>query len=43
MKFISAEQELEVPEGVEVKVNAREVIVKGKLGTLTRKFKHTPI
>jgi large subunit ribosomal protein L9e len=43
MKFIVAEQELEVPEGVTVEVKAREVVVKGKLGTLTRRFKHVPI
>ena len=43
MKYILAEQELEIPEGVTVEVRAREVVVKGKLGTLTRRFKHVPI
>lgn len=43
MKFISAEQELEIPEGVEVDVKARHVVVKGKLGTLKKAFKHIPI
>jgi large subunit ribosomal protein L9e len=43
MKYILAEQELEIPEGVTVDVKAREVMVKGKLGTLTRRFKHVPI
>jgi large subunit ribosomal protein L9e len=43
MKFISAEQELEIPDGVEVDVKARHVIVKGKLGTLKQSFRHIPI
>lgn len=43
MKYIVAEQELDIPEGVSVEVKAREVVVKGKLGTLTRRFKHVPI
>jgi len=43
MKFISAEQELEIPEGVEVEVKARNVVVKGKLGTLKQSFRHIPI
>ena len=43
MKFISAEQELEIPEGVEVDVKARHVVVKGKLGTLKQSFRHIPI
>jgi large subunit ribosomal protein L9e len=43
MKYILAEQQLEIPEGVTVDVRAREVVVKGKLGTLTRRFKHVPI
>lgn len=43
MKYIVAEQELDIPEGVTVEVKAREVVVKGKLGTLTRRFKHVPI
>ena len=43
MKFIVAEQELEIPEGVTVDVKSRKIAVKGKLGTLTRSFKHIPI
>ena len=43
MKFIVAEQDLEVPEGVTVNVKAREVTVKGPLGTLVKAFKHIPI
>ena len=42
MKYIVAEQELEIPEGVEINVKAREVSVKGKLGTLRKSFKHIP-
>ncbi len=43
MKFIVAEQELEIPDGVTVDVKSRKIAVKGKLGTLTRTFKHVPI
>ncbi len=43
MKYIVAEQELEIPEGVTVEAKAREVVVKGKLGTLRKAFKHIPI
>jgi large subunit ribosomal protein L9e len=43
MKYIVAEQELEIPEGVTVDLKAREVVVKGKLGTLKKSFKHIPI
>jgi large subunit ribosomal protein L9e len=43
MKYIVAEQSLDIPEGVTVEVKAREVSVKGKLGSLTRRFKHVPI
>lgn len=43
MKYIVSEQELVVPEGVTVDVKARNVTVKGSLGTLKRSFKHIPI
>lgn len=43
MKFIVAEQELEIPEDVNVDVKARQVTVKGKLGKLTKAFKHMPM
>jgi large subunit ribosomal protein L9e len=43
MKYIVAEQDLEIPEGVDVEVKARTVTVKGPLGKLTKAFKHCPI
>lgn len=43
MKYIVAEQDLEIPEGVEVNVKARQVDVKGPLGKLSKGFKHCPI
>jgi large subunit ribosomal protein L9e len=43
MKYIVAEQDLEIPEGITVDVKAREISVKGKLGTLKKSFKHVPI
>lgn len=43
MKYISAEQELVIPDDVTVDIKARNVTVKGNLGTLTRSFKHIPI
>ena len=43
MKFIVAEQELEIPEDINVDVKARQVTVKGKLGKLTKAFKHMPM
>ena len=43
MKYIVAEQSLDVPEDVTVNVKARQVEVQGKLGTLKRSFKHIPI
>jgi len=42
MKYIVSEQELEIPEGVTVDIKSRNVTVKGKLGTLTKSFKHIP-
>jgi large subunit ribosomal protein L9e len=42
MKYIVAEQELEIPEGVTVDIKSRVITVKGKLGTLTKQFKHIP-
>ena len=43
MKFIVSEQDLEIPDDVTVTVKAREVTVKGKLGTLVKRFKHIPM
>ena len=42
MKYIVSEQELEIPEGVTVDIKSRVVTVKGKLGSLTKSFKHIP-
>ena len=42
MKYIVSEQELEIPNGVTVDVNARTVSVKGPLGKLTKSFTHIP-
>ncbi len=42
MKYISSEQEYDIPEGVNIEVKSRVVTVKGPLGTLTRSFKHVP-
>lgn len=43
MKYIVAEQELDIPEDVQVEVKARQVSVKGKHGSLIKRFKHIPI
>ncbi len=42
MKYIVSEQELEIPEGVNVDIKARTVTVKGPLGKLTKSFRHIP-
>jgi large subunit ribosomal protein L9e len=42
MKYIVSEQELEIPEGVTIDIKSRVVTVKGKLGTLTKEFRHIP-
>ena len=42
MKYIVSEQELEIPEGVEVDIKARNVTVKGPLGKLSKSFRHIP-
>ena len=42
MKYILTEEELQIPEGVDVDFKAREITVKGKRGTLKRSFKHVP-
>ena len=42
MKYILTEEELNIPEGVDVNFKAREITVKGKRGTLVRGFKHVP-
>jgi large subunit ribosomal protein L9e len=40
MKTIVSGKTIDIPEGVEVTINARVVTVKGERGTLTRSFKH---
>ena len=42
MKYIVSEQELPIPDNVEVSVKSRVVTVKGPLGKLTKTFKHIP-
>ncbi|XP_041460291.1 60S ribosomal protein L9-like isoform X2 [Lytechinus variegatus] len=43
MKTILASRNVEIPEGVEVKVKARTVTVKGPRGSLSRTFKHLKV
>ena len=43
MKYIVAEQELEVPEDVKISVKSRAIEVKGKHGTLKKAFRHIPL
>jgi len=42
MKYIVAEQELEIPNNVQVEVKARVVTVSGPLGKITKSFRHIP-
>jgi large subunit ribosomal protein L9e len=42
MKYILAEKDLEIPEGIEIEVKSRVVEIKGPLGKLRRSFKHVP-
>ena len=42
MKYVVSEQELEIPDNVEVDIKSRVVSVKGPLGKLTKTFKHIP-
>ena len=42
MKYIVAEQELPIPDGVKVDIQARTITVAGPLGKITRSFRHIP-
>ncbi|XP_045205469.1 60S ribosomal protein L9-like [Mercenaria mercenaria] len=43
MKTLLTTQTIEVPDGVEVKVRSRKVMVKGPRGSLSRTFKHLAV
>ena len=43
VRTVNASEEVVVPGDVTVTVNAREVCVKGKRGTLNRSFKHLSV
>jgi len=43
MKQIFSSDIVEIPQGVTVTVNSREVTVKGKFGELKRAFRHVPV
>lgn len=43
MRAVKAVKTIEIPDGVEVKVDARVVTVKGDKGTLTRNFSEAPV
>uniref|UniRef100_A0A7S2IVU3 Large ribosomal subunit protein uL6 alpha-beta domain-containing protein n=1 Tax=Alexandrium andersonii TaxID=327968 RepID=A0A7S2IVU3_9DINO len=43
MKTLVQEESIKVPKGIEIKIKAKTVEVKGKHGTLKRDFKHMPI
>ena len=42
MKVLKAQRELAIPEGVDVTLKARKIVVKGPRGTLQRDFTHLP-
>ena len=42
MKVLKAQRELAIPEGVDVTLKARKIVVKGPSGTLQRDFTHLP-
>eukprot|EP00744_Colponema_vietnamica_P000086 GILI01000166.1.p2 GENE.GILI01000166.1~~GILI01000166.1.p2 ORF type:complete len:189 (-),score=66.30 GILI01000166.1:77-643(-) len=43
MKTIVANQFITVPEGITVEINSRNVVVKGKRGSLSKNFRHIPV
>jgi large subunit ribosomal protein L9e len=42
MKVLKAQRELAIPDGIEVTLKARKIVVKGPRGTLQRDFTHLP-
>ena len=43
MRALEVEKIVEIPEGIEVKVDGRVVTITGEKGTLTRDFSHAPL
>ena len=43
LRTVEASKTIQIPEGVEVTVKGRSVIVKGQKGTLTRSFSYAPV
>merc|ERR1712146_729167 len=43
MKSVNAKGVVKIPDGVEVTVKSRNVVVKGKRGTLTKSFRHMSV
>ena len=43
MKYLKTATKIDIPEGVEVRVNSREVYIKGPLGEVRKAFRHTPV
>ena len=43
VRSVNAQEEIVIPSDVTVTINAREVTVKGKRGTLVRAFKHLSV
>jgi len=43
MRALETVKSIEIPEGVEIKIDGRVVTVTGEKGTLTRDFSHTPV
>jgi large subunit ribosomal protein L9e len=42
MKLLSTYKEIEIPKDIEVTIKARDITIKGPLGTIKRSFKHIP-
>lgn len=43
MRALAVEKTVQIPEGVDVKIDGRRVTVSGEKGTLTRDFSHAPL